>query len=323
MMRDTYEVVVVGGGPAGLSGALTLARARRSVLVIDAGEPRNAPAGHVHNFLTRDGMPPAELLAAGRAEVARYGGAFVSGRVVDVTRAEDGSFVVALADGSTVAAARLLVATGLVDELPPVPGLAERFGRDVLHCPYCHGHEVADEAIGVLASGPMAAHHALLWRQWSKDVTLFPHTFTGLSDEEREQLAARDIAIVEGEVTGLEVSGDRLTGVRLAGGRVVACAALAVATVASARAGFLGGLGLSAADVSMGGAVLGRAVTGDAAGATEVPGVWVAGNVSRITDQVVAAAAAGVMAGAQINFDLIGAETRAAVAEVNAQARAG
>ncbi|HEY1917940.1 MAG TPA: NAD(P)/FAD-dependent oxidoreductase [Streptosporangiaceae bacterium] len=231
-----YDAVVVGGGAAGLSGALTLARARRSVLVIDAGEPRNAPAGHVHNFLTRDGMPPAELLAAGRPEVERYGARIVTGRVVDVTRAGD-TFVVALADGSSVTAARLLVATGLVDELPAVPGLAERFGRDVLHCPYCHGWEVADEAIGVLASGPTAVHLALLWRQWSKDVTLFPHTYDGLTDEQREQLAARDVTVVAGEVTGLSVVAGRLAGVVLASGEVVACTALAVGTVASARAG--------------------------------------------------------------------------------------
>lgn len=308
-----YDVVVAGGGAAGLSGALTLARARRSVLVIDAGEPRNAPAGHVHNFLTRDGMPPGELLAAGRAEVERYGGQLLAGRVVDVTRS-GAAFTVALADGSSVTAARLLVATGLIDELPAVPGLAERSGRDVLHCPYCHGWEVADEAIGVLGSGPTAVHLALLWRQWSKDMTLFLHTFDGLSDEQREQLAARDITVVPGEVAGLSVAEDKLAGVVLDSGDVVACTTLTVGTVASARASFLAGLGLSATDVTMGGAVVGRAVAGDAVGATSVPGVWVAGNVSRVADQVIAAAAAGVMAGAHINADLIAAETAEAVA---------
>jgi thioredoxin reductase len=312
-MTDRYEVVVVGGGAAGLSGALTLARARRSVLVIDAGEPRNAPAGHVHNFLTRDGMPPAELLAAGRAEVTRYGAELRTGRVVDVRRDDSGSCVVALADGSSVRAARLLVATGLVDELPDVPGLAERFGRDVLHCPYCHGWEVADQAIGVLACGPIAMHQVLLWRQWSKDVTLFAHTYDGLTEADREQLAARDITVVEGEVTGLEVTGDRLTGVVVDGSGVVACAALAVPTLMRARTDFLAGIGLSASEVRMGDALVGQAVSADPVGATSVPGVWVAGNVSRVSDQVIAAAAAGSMAGAMINFDLVAAETREAV----------
>jgi thioredoxin reductase len=150
-----YDVAVVGGGAAGLSGALALARARRSVLVVDAGEPRNAPAGHVHNYLGREGTPPAELLAAGRDEVTQYGGEIVTGRVASAAREGD-VFRLNLAGGGTVHARRLLVTTGLVDELPDVPGLAEQWGRGVLHCPYCHGWEVRDQRIGVLATGPLA-----------------------------------------------------------------------------------------------------------------------------------------------------------------------
>jgi thioredoxin reductase len=165
-----YEVVVVGGGAAGLSGALILARVRRSVLVIDAGHPRNAPAGAVHAYLGRDGNAPGELLAIGRAEVTGYGGEIRSGTVTAAKRTGDG-FRVVLDDGSAVLADRLLIATGLTDELPRVPGLAERFGRDVVHCPYCHGWEARDQRIGVLATGPLAVRQALLWRQLSKDVT--------------------------------------------------------------------------------------------------------------------------------------------------------
>jgi thioredoxin reductase len=136
-MNNSYDVVVVGGGAAGLAGAVALARSRRSVLVVDAGEPRNAPAGHVHNFLTRDGTPPAHVYAAGREEVVRYGGAVESGRVTALSL--DGErFAVQIGDRA-VTARRLLMATGLRDELPDVPGLAERWGIDVLHCPYCHG----------------------------------------------------------------------------------------------------------------------------------------------------------------------------------------
>lgn len=163
MADKAYDVVVVGGGAAGLSGAVALARARRWVLVVDAGQPRNAPAGHVHNYLSRDGTPPAELLAAGRDEVTRYGGELVTGRVESVVKEGDG-FLVKLDGGGAVGARRLLVTTGLVDELPDVPGVAERWGRDVLHCPYCHGWEVRDRRIGVLATGPMAVHQAELWR---------------------------------------------------------------------------------------------------------------------------------------------------------------
>ncbi|GAA2368236.1 NAD(P)/FAD-dependent oxidoreductase [Nonomuraea africana] len=309
-----YDVVVVGGGAAGLSGALTLARARRSVLVIDAGQPRNAPAGHVHGYLAREGVPPAELLAAGRAEVTGYGGRIERGEVVSAERVGDG-FRVTLADGSTVAAARLLVTTGLVDELPEVTGVAERWGREVLHCPYCHGWEARDQAIGVLATaGPLAVHQALLWRQWSGDVTVFLHTAGGLSDEEYAQLAARDISVVEGEVAALEVSDDRLTGVRLADGRVLPRQVVVVAPRFTARAGLLSGLGLEPTDQEMGGHVVGGYIAADPSGATATPGVWVAGNVASLTDQVIAAAAAGVRAGAAINADLVAEETRRAVA---------
>ena len=301
-----HDVVVVGGGAAGLSAALTLARARRSVLVIDAGQPRNAPAAHLHNYLSRDGAAPSELLAAGRAEVTGYGGRVMTGTVVSAARLDDGRFRVELEDGSQVRARRLLVATGLVDELPDVPGVAQRWGRDVLHCPYCHGWEVRDRTIGILATGPMAVHSALLWRQWSADVTLFRHTAAALDGAEREQLAARGIAVVDGTVTGLEVSGDRLTGVRLTGGAVVGCEALVVVPRLTARADLLTDLGLrDVTDLHMGDRMVGTHVAGDHAGATEIPGVWVAGNVADLMDQLISAAAAGVRSGAAINADLV------------------
>lgn len=199
--KKKYDVVVVGGGPAGLSGALALARARRSVLVVDAGEPRNAPPRTCTNYLGRDGTPPAELRAAGREEVIRYGGEVVAGRAEAATREGD-DFLVTLDDGRAVRARRLLVATGAVDELPDVPGLAERWGRDVLHCPYCHGWEVRDRRIGVLATGPLAVEQALLWRQWSEDVVFLAHHCPAPSEEDAERLAARRIPVADGPVTG-------------------------------------------------------------------------------------------------------------------------
>ncbi|MCC5575471.1 FAD-dependent oxidoreductase [Microtetraspora sp. AC03309] len=309
-----YEVVVVGGGAAGLSGALTLARARRSVLVIDAGRPRNAPAGHVHSYLGREGTPPADLLATGRAEVTGYGGEIVDGDVVAVERLDAGGFRVVLDGGTAVVADRLLVTTGLVDELPPVPGVAERWGREVLHCPYCHGWEVRGQAIGILATGPLAVHQALMWRQWSTDVTLFAHTAPRIGDDDYERLVARGIAVVDGEVKGLEVTDDRLTGVRLTGGRVVSCQALVVGPRFTARADILTGLGLETTEQEMGGHVVGTYVAADPSGATRVPGVWVAGNVANLTEQVIGAAAAGVRAAAAINADLTAEETSRAVA---------
>jgi thioredoxin reductase len=308
---EQYDVVVVGGGAAGLSGALALSRARRSVLVVDDGAPRNARADHVHNYLGREGATPAELLASGRAEVAGYGGRFVDGRVAGAERVDDG-FRVVLADGGSVGARRLLVTTGLVDELPDVPGVAELFGSDVLHCPYCHGWEVRDRPVGVLG-GPMGVHQALMWRQWTGDVTLFQHTGPAPTDEERKQLAARDIAVVTGVVQGLEVTDGRLTGVQLDTGDVVPREALVVAPRFTARADVLTSLGLEMVPQEMNGHVVGSYVAADPTGATAVPGVWVAGNVADLRAQVIASAAAGLNAAAMLNADLITEDVRLAV----------
>lgn len=310
--EQRYDVVVIGGGAAGLSGALTLGRARRSVLVIDAGEPRNAPADGVHNYLGREGTPPGELVAAGRGEVRRYGGEVVAGRVTTAERDGDG-FRVVLDDGGEVRASRLLVTTGLVDELPEVPGLAALWGSDVLHCPYCHGWEVRDQAVGVLGTGPAAVHQALMWRQWTKSVTLFLHTASEPGDEEYEQLAARGISVVDGTVSALESENGRLAGVRLERGTLVPVQAMVVAPRFTARAGFLGALGLEATAQEMNGVVIGTRIPADPTGRTAVPGVWAAGNVTELTEQVIGSAAAGLRAAAAINADLTAAETRAAV----------
>ena len=304
------DVVVIGGGAAGLSGALMLARARRSVVVVDAGTPRNAPAAGVHGLLGRDGTPPAGLLDRGRAEVRSYGGEIVRGEVETVERDGD-RFAGRVAGGGTLRARRLLVTTGLVDELPVVPGLRERWGRDVVHCPYCHGWEVRDRAIGVLATGPMSVHQALLFRQWSADVTLFTHRAPAPDPEQAERLAARGIAVVTGEVAALEVAGDRLTGVRLADGTVIAREVVAVAPRMVARAGLLESLGLRAVEHPSG---AGEHVPADPTGRTEVAGVWVAGNVTDLSAQVGTAAAAAAFAAAQINLELVTEETDAAVA---------
>ncbi|WP_327268195.1 NAD(P)/FAD-dependent oxidoreductase [Streptomyces sp. NBC_01218] len=311
--HDRYDVVVVGGGAAGLSGALTLSRARRSVLVIDAGRPRNAPAAHAHNYLGREGVPPLELLADGRAEAAAYGARIVPGEVAAARPLRDGGFRVERTDGTAVEARRLLVTTGLVDELPTVPGLAEQWGTGVLHCPYCHGWEVRNRPVGVLATGPTAVHQALLWRQWTDDVTLFRHLADEFGDEAYEQLAARGIAVVDGEVAGIETRDGRLTGVRLASGRVVPREALAVQTRFTARSGVLESLGLEPTAMEMAGQVLGTYIAADPTGATEVPGVWVAGNVANLMEQVIGSAAAGLKAAAAINADLVVEDTRRAV----------
>ncbi len=315
MTDNEYDVVVVGGGAAGLSGALALARARRRVLVVDAGSPRNAPAGGVHNYLGREGTPPAELLAAGRAEVAGYGGEIVAGTVTAAERDGDG-FRVRLAGGGAVRARRLLVTTGLVDELPDVPGLAERWGRTVLHCPYCHGWEMRDQPVGVLATGPMAVHQALLWTQWTDDVTFFVHTGPEPAGAERAKLAARGVRFVDGEVVAVQGDAD----VRLAGGTLVPRRALVVTPRFTARSALLESLGLPAVEHELG---IGSAVPATPDGATAVPGVWVAGNVTEPMAQVIVAAAAGLTAGARMNAELIEAETADLLARAGSAAAAG
>ncbi|MGW4909045.1 NAD(P)/FAD-dependent oxidoreductase [Streptomyces sp. NPDC004270] len=307
-MTDTYEVVVVGGGAAGLSAALVLGRARRRTLVVDAGEPRNAPAAHMQGFLSRDGMPPAEFLAVGREEIARYGVELVRDRAVAASR--DGDFTVSLASGRQVRARQLVVATGLKDELPPVPGVAERFGRDVLHCPYCHGWEVRDQAFGVLATSPMSVHQALIVTQWSKDVTLFLHQVaeTELSDDDLRRLATAGVRVVPGEVAGLRVEDDRLTGVRLSDGGVHAREALFVAPRPVPRNDLLVGLGAELTQTPFG-----SYPVIDERGLTTVPGLWAAGNASGFAEQVVNAASRGYRAGAAINGELLFADLDAAV----------
>ena len=316
-MQQQYDVVVIGGGAAGLGGALTLSRARRSVLVIDGGQPRNAPAAAMHNYLGRDGTPPGELLAAGRAEVTGYGGEIESGEV-RAAHPVDGGFRVDLADGRSVRGRRLLVTTGLVDELPDVPGLRELWGADVLHCPYCHGWEVRDQPIGVLSTGSFGVHQALMWRQWSADVTLFLHTGPEPGGEQWEELAARGITVVSGEVAGLERAGGRLSGVRLASGQEFPRAAVVVAPRFTARSAVLDSLGLVAAELEMGGHVVGSAAAAAADGATAAPGVWVAGNVTPLHAQVISSAAAGLTAGAALNGDLLTEDLRLAVAAARA-----
>ncbi|MFG2745836.1 NAD(P)/FAD-dependent oxidoreductase [Streptomyces chartreusis] len=304
---ESYEVVVVGGGAAGLSAALVLGRARRRALVVDAGEPRNAPAAHMQGYLSRDGMSPAEFLAAGREEIARYGVELVRDRAVDVTR--DGDFTVALASGRSVRARRLVVATGLRDELPDVPGVAERFGNDVLHCPYCHGWEVRDQAFGVLATTPLSVHQALMVSQWSKDVTFFLHEVaeSDLSDDDLRRLAAAGVKVVPGSVAELVIERDRLTGVRLADGTVHAREVVFTAPRAVPQTGLLQKLGADFQDTPFG-----AYPVVDPTGLTSVPGVWAAGNAMGYAEQVINAAAGGYRAGAFINGELLMADLDAA-----------
>jgi thioredoxin reductase len=296
----TYDVVIVGGGSAGLAGAVALGRALWSVLVIDGNQPRNASAAGVHNYLTREAITPSDFLAAGRADAERYGVTFRTGTVCNVTKDAPG-FRVELADGDTVDARRVLVATGLSDVLPDIPGLAERWGKTVLHCAHCHGYEARGSAIGILGDPLAVVMTTLLWRQWTDDLVLFLNDAVNLDPNQQQQLGARGVRVVAGRVKSFTDEG-----VQLADGTVVPRDYLAVHTRVEARADFLGPLGLKPVDLPMG---LGTYLpVEDPTGRTSVPGVWVAGNASDARAQISSSAAAGLTAGEALTMDLIMAD---------------
>ncbi len=323
-----YDVVVVGGGAAGLSAALVLARARRRILVLDAGHPRNAPAAHMQGFLSRDGMPPAELLVHGRDEVRGYGGQIVTGTVEGISACHEVGFRVKFTGGHQVSTRRVLLATGLRDELPDIPGLQERWARDVLHCPYCHGHEVRDRALGVLGATPDAVRYAQVVRQWTDDVVLFARAgmlteaqrtellaravgiVEGavrrvLTEAQRTELLARAIGIVEGTVHQVLVEDDRLLGVEMDDGRVIPRDALFVPPRFVPNNDLLVALGAGLDENGW--------VRTDGPGRTTVPGLWVAGNLANPRAQVITAAGEGSAAAIAMNADLVDCDVQMAV----------
>jgi thioredoxin reductase/SAM-dependent methyltransferase len=319
--NGTYDVVVIGGGAAGLSGAMALGRSRRRVLVVDAGEPRNAPADQAHNYLGREAAAPRDLLAIGRSEVKQYDVEVADDRVVAATAVEGDhlGFALTLDSGRTVATRRVLVATGVVDRLPDVPGLAERWGRDVLHCPYCHGWEVRDRAIAVLATSPLAAHHALLFRQLSEDVTMVLVDGVELPSVETERLAAIGVRFVNGTPREVVIDGDRLVGLRLADGELLERDAIVVASRPEVHVDYLAPLGLVPRTVEHQGVPIGTVIAVDATGATEVRGVYAAGNATDVSATLMVSAAHGNRVGALINADLAGEDADRAVARRRAE----
>ncbi|ACZ20303.1 thioredoxin reductase [Sanguibacter keddieii DSM 10542] len=310
------DVVVVGGGTAGLAAAVALARSRRSVVVVDAGEPRNAPADGAHNVLGQEGISPLELLARGRAEAEGYGVRVVRGLVtgasgvvddfrLEVDGADEGDGAV-----QRVTARRVILAAGLVDQLPDVPGVAEGWGHSVLHCPFCHGWEVRDQRIAVLGTTENALHQVMLFRQLSDDVTFFVHDAPEPTEEQWDQLAALGVRVVTPRVERLVVDGRQVQAVEVEGGRSFPMDAVVVAPRFVARTELYEALGGERTVTPFG-----EHVAPDPRGATAVPGVWVAGNTGDLMAMVVAAAASGVMAGAAVHGDLAVADLAKAVAE--------
>ncbi|HLV05288.1 MAG TPA: NAD(P)/FAD-dependent oxidoreductase [Actinomycetaceae bacterium] len=309
-MDTPWDAVVVGGSAAGLAAALTLARSRRRVLVVDDGQPRNRFSPAVHGVVGHDGRPPGELLAAARAEAAGYGAAFRTGTVTTVHRAGATLTVVPEA-GDPLAARALVVASGITDRLPDVPGLAPRWGRSVLHCPYCHGWEVRDRRLAVLLTSPLQLHQVELVRQLSADVVVCTGGLGTLDPEVERRWRARGITPVADPVVEVLGQGHVTTGLRTASGDVVPVDAVFVAPTPVPRDTFLAGLGLRRAEragVSL--------LAVDGTGRTSDDRVWAAGNVVDPGANVAGSAAAGTLAGAAVNLALAGADTDAALEAV-------
>jgi thioredoxin reductase len=294
-----HDALIVGGSYAGLAAALVLARARRNVLVVDAGLPRNRFASHAHGVLGHDGRPGSDILADARAQLAAYPSArFVQGQVESIS-GDNGRFVAHTAQGETIGARRILLASGVSDQLPALPGLAERWGRTVVHCPYCHGYEIGGGAIGVLATMPMSAQSALLIADWG-DVTLFTHEQEVPDADLRARLERRGVRIEAVPVVSIEgASTDELV-VRLRDGRNLPLRALFVAAQQRMASPLAASLGCAFEDT-----IVGPIIRSDAQKLTSVEGIYAAGDAARAPGNITLATADGVMAGVGLHHSLI------------------
>ena len=301
-MNATWDCIVVGAGAAGLSAAVVLGRARRRTLVIDAGEQSNRVADGIGGLLGQDGRPPADLYASGRAEVDAYPSVELKQGKVVSGEAGDPGFVLELADGSREAARRVLLATGMDYRHPELPGVAERWGRSVFHCPFCHGWEHRDEPLGVLDRGASGVHRGVLLSLWSGDVTLLTDGPAELEDEDAARLAEAGVAVDERPVAGLEGSAPELTAVVFAGGERLPRRGLLVPAPMHQRSPLAEELG---AALSEPGPIVADAIEVDPSFRTSVPGLFAAGDVTGHMPSVARAIAAGHSAAAMIVQDLV------------------
>ncbi|MCZ8378411.1 NAD(P)/FAD-dependent oxidoreductase [Mycobacterium sp. CPCC 205372] len=296
-MDEIWDCVVVGGGAAGLSAALVLGRARRRTLVVDAGTQSNLSAHGIGGLLGFDGRAPAELYAAGRAELAAYPSVELrTGEVVDAQRA-DGGFTLLLQDDRRVTARRIVLAGGMSYDIPALTGVDRLWGRSVFHCPFCHGWEVRDQPVAVLARGPRAVHASLLLRGWSDDVVVLTDGPADLDSEDRARLTAAGVHIDERPVAGLRIVDDGLEAIEFTEGASIDRRALMVTPRLRQRSPLAAQLGVRFQESHP---LADDAVAVDALQRTSVPGVFAAGDVCVQVPQVAAAVAAGSLAGASV-----------------------
>lgn len=290
-----HDVVIIGGSYAGMAAALQLLRARKKVLVIDAGERRNRFASHSHGFLGQDGRDPAEIASSARAQLETYPSlTWVQGRAEAVAGQVD-DFTVTTTDGQAHPSRRILLATGVADQLPAVAGLAERWGQSVFHCPYCHGYELDQGRIGIVATGAVSAHQAELLTEWG-EVTLLLNGAFELADDVRHTLEGRGVAIEHTPIDHIEGVAD----VVLADGRVLSFAGLFTAPRCAPSSGVAAAAGCALEDGPMG-----TQIVTDAENKTSVRGIFACGDVARAPHSVSLAVGHGAMAGIQVHRSLI------------------
>lgn len=297
-MNTSWDVIVVGGGPAGLSAALMLGRARRRVLVVDSGLPRNRFAAHMHGVLGHEGIDPRELLRTGRGEAAGYGVEFADGIVSRVDEATEG-LMVTTTDGASRFTRAVIIASGMTDLLPDIPGLAQRWGTGVLHCPYCHGWEVRDRRLGVLATSPAQLHLVEMLRQWSDRVILFSAALEPLDPAVDRRLRSRGIEIVTAAVVEVLGEPNSVTGVRTGDGAVVAVDAIFAAGTPQPHDDFLAHLGLDRTDNQFG-----SFLSVDPTGRTSHDRIWAVGNVTNPAANVPLSIGVASFTGAVVNAAL-------------------
>jgi thioredoxin reductase len=295
-----HDTIIIGGSFAGLSAALYIARARRSVCVVDTGLPRNRFAQHSHGFFGNDGSAPHAMLATARSQVAAYPTVtFVGGEAATATT-RSGGFTVTLASGEEIESVRLVLAFGISDELPEIPGLAERWGASVLHCPYCHGYEFSGQRLGVLHASPKSIHQAMLVSEWGP-TTLYLNGGPEPDDASLAELTKRRVAVERAPVKALHGDGSRLCSIELADGRLTSADALYVGPRTRLNSEIARQLGCELDEDAQPGPI----IRTDAEKMTTVPGVYAAGDITRGAHTVTFAAADGVMAGLAVHRSLI------------------
>ena len=295
-----YDVIIVGGSWAGLAAAMQLARARRKICVIDSGKPRNRFAPASHGVFGFDGMAPAEIGATVRGQLLAYPSATIhDGAAVDAQRHGDG-FSVALADGQTLTANRLILATGVVDELPPIPGLEERWGKSVLHCPYCDGYEVADHRLGVLATMDESLHQAAVLVDWSASIVLFTNGAVSPDNATLGDLRAKGLLIEDAPVSELVGDVPALRAARLADGREIPLDALFTISRTRMATPLADQLGCGFEE-----GPFGPVISTDDQKQTTVAGIYAAGDAARPVHNASWALADGVTAGIAAHQSLL------------------